>query len=180
MFAEKGYASSTIREIALAAGVNQSLVFRYFGSKEQLYASSVPQAGYIDAMFEDGPAASIRNLVLSMLPDKDGDVAPVATLIRGAREHDQLGRLHHQGIDQIAAQLGRPIKRPDSALVAELLFAWVVGIGVAHDILRRDEIVSAEPEHIAAVVGEAAAALGVPPEQPAARARRSKAAPRRR
>jgi AcrR family transcriptional regulator len=41
LFAERGYARTTIRSIAAAAEVNQGLVHHYFGSKEQLYREAL-------------------------------------------------------------------------------------------------------------------------------------------
>lgn len=37
LFARKGYAGTTTREIALAAKVNEAIVFRHFPTKEELY-----------------------------------------------------------------------------------------------------------------------------------------------
>ena len=163
LFTEDGYAPTSVRDIADAAGVNQSLVFRYFGSKDQLYAKAVPQKAYIDAIFEDGQAAAIANLVQTILGGSGGEAAPVVSLIRSARENDQLGRLHREGFDQIVGTIADSIDRPDAALVAELLFAWVVGIGVANDILCRPELLAGEPEQIASIVNEVVIALGIAP-----------------
>ncbi len=164
LFTENGYAPTSVRDIADVAGVNQSLVFRYFGSKDQLYAKAVPQKAYIEAMFEDGQATAIRNLIQTILEGSAGDAARVVSLIRSARENDQLGQLHREGFDQIVGTIAASIDRTDAVLVAELIFAWVVGIGVAHDILRRPELVSGEDERIASVVSEVVTALGVAPE----------------
>lgn len=40
-FAEHGYERSTVRGIAAVAGVDPSMVIRYFGSKESLFAAAV-------------------------------------------------------------------------------------------------------------------------------------------
>lgn len=41
LFAERGYARTTIRAVAAAAEVHQGLVHHYFGSKEQLYREAL-------------------------------------------------------------------------------------------------------------------------------------------
>lgn len=164
LFTDHGYSATAVRDIADAAGVNQSLVFRYFGSKEELYSKSVPQQAYIDAMFEDGQVGAIRSMVMTILGGGDDDTAPVVSLIRSARANDQTARMHSEGFDQIVDTIAESIDRPDATLVAELIFAWVVGIGVSHDILRRTALLSGEPEHIAAIVGEVVNALGVAPK----------------
>lgn len=38
-FARKGYAGTSMRELAAATGISQPLIHHYFGSKEQLYAA---------------------------------------------------------------------------------------------------------------------------------------------
>ncbi|HCC58029.1 MAG TPA: hypothetical protein DEQ47_12390 [Solibacterales bacterium] len=37
LFAKKGFAGTTTKEIAAAAGVNEAIIFRHFATKEQLY-----------------------------------------------------------------------------------------------------------------------------------------------
>ncbi|WP_018700446.1 TetR family transcriptional regulator [Amorphus coralli] len=49
LFAEHGYAGASVRDIAAAAAADPSLVIRYFGSKEQLFAA----AGTIDLHLPD-------------------------------------------------------------------------------------------------------------------------------
>jgi AcrR family transcriptional regulator len=164
MFGARGYGSTTVRDIANEAGVNQSLVFRYFGSKEGLYASSVPEEGYIDSIFSDDLAESIRNLVRSMLVEDGGGAPPVAGLIRGASEKE-LSAMHRRGFDRIADHIEKSIDRADAALVSQLVFAWVIGIAVAHDILERDALVTAGPDAIAAVLVEAVASLQNSPSE---------------
>lgn len=48
-FCQRGYAATTVREIAADAGVNPALINRYFGGKEQLFIDSVA----IDLKFPD-------------------------------------------------------------------------------------------------------------------------------
>lgn len=43
-FAERGFGGTTTSSVASAAGVNEALVFRHFGSKQQLYLACVDAA----------------------------------------------------------------------------------------------------------------------------------------
>ena len=43
LFARKGFAGTTTRELALAAGINEALLFRHFGNKEELYMAVLEQ-----------------------------------------------------------------------------------------------------------------------------------------
>lgn len=45
LYTEKGPAATSIREVAARSGVNHGLVFRHFGSKEQLVTATLNQLG---------------------------------------------------------------------------------------------------------------------------------------
>lgn len=45
IYAEKGPAATSIREVAARSGVNHGLVFRHFGSKEQLVSATMNHLG---------------------------------------------------------------------------------------------------------------------------------------
>lgn len=54
LYAEKGPAATTIREVASRSGVNHGLVFRHFGSKEQLVTATLNHLGQRVADLVDG------------------------------------------------------------------------------------------------------------------------------
>jgi AcrR family transcriptional regulator len=39
LFSQKGFRGTTTKEIALAAGVNEAIIFRHFATKKELYAA---------------------------------------------------------------------------------------------------------------------------------------------
>jgi AcrR family transcriptional regulator len=57
-FAARGYARTSTREIAEAAGVSEALLFRHFGTKAQLFELAVlrPFHGFMDAYVDSRPA----------------------------------------------------------------------------------------------------------------------------
>jgi AcrR family transcriptional regulator len=59
-FAARGYARSSTREIADAAGVSEALLFRHFGTKANLFELAVlePFHGFMDAYVESRPEIS--------------------------------------------------------------------------------------------------------------------------
>jgi len=74
LFAENGYAATSIRRIADQAGVNPALVHYYFGNKKALLQTvlehSLEPLGQAIAAMKDGPEASpdvIAHLLLSMV-----------------------------------------------------------------------------------------------------------------
>lgn len=78
LFAERGYADVTIRQIAAAAGVSPALVIHHYGSKDNLREALEERvAGSVDAMLAD----------LERAPDKGGS-ASVAELFAGRLERE--------------------------------------------------------------------------------------------
>lgn len=75
LFAEQGYAQTTVRDIAEAAGVTERTFFRYFGGKEELIIddalSWLPllQEHVRDRPAEEDPVSALRNAVLSLAAD---------------------------------------------------------------------------------------------------------------
>lgn len=57
MFAERGPAAASIRDIAARAHVNHGLVFRHFGTKEQLVAAVLDHVAASTTALADGAAA---------------------------------------------------------------------------------------------------------------------------
>ncbi|WP_297847363.1 TetR/AcrR family transcriptional regulator [Mycobacterium sp.] len=62
LFAERGPAATSIRDIATRAGVNHGLVFRHFGTKEQLVGAVLDHLGAnLSALLEtDTPAEVVQ------------------------------------------------------------------------------------------------------------------------
>jgi len=58
MFAERGPAAASIRDIAARAHVNHGLVFRHFGTKEQLVAAVLDHLAAKLTMLTDGEASA--------------------------------------------------------------------------------------------------------------------------
>jgi AcrR family transcriptional regulator len=61
LFAERGYAGATSRDLALAAGVSESVMYRHFGSKAGLFAEAVvaPFLGFLET-FSDVSTRYLR------------------------------------------------------------------------------------------------------------------------
>ena len=75
LFAERGYADVTIRQIASAAGVSPALVIHHYGSKERLRAVLEERVGaFVEALLadlarvqEDGGSATVARLFVDRL-----------------------------------------------------------------------------------------------------------------
>jgi TetR/AcrR family transcriptional repressor of mexJK operon len=69
LMAEKGYDSTTTKEIALAAGVNEVTLFRHFGTKEKLLEAAFNQFHYGNEMtklFNEGLKGNLHEDLLTL------------------------------------------------------------------------------------------------------------------
>src|SRR5213592_4420866 len=48
LFSQRGFRGTTTREIALAAGVNEAIIFRHFATKHDLYSAIIDQKACTD------------------------------------------------------------------------------------------------------------------------------------
>jgi len=69
LMAEKGYDSTTTKEIALAAGVNEVTIFRHFGKKEKLLETAFNRFHYGNEMtklFNEGLNGNLHEDLLTL------------------------------------------------------------------------------------------------------------------
>jgi len=160
LFAERGFDRTTVRDIAREAGVNQALLFRYFGSKEALFEEVIARGG--------------REHIATTPPER-----LFSATLRSMLEADEHGRrnrsletyLRSSGSDSAAAairqQLGKEYARtlatltdsPDAELRADLALAWLLGIGLVREITAKEPLASADPDDICRLVLEATKTL---------------------
>jgi AcrR family transcriptional regulator len=80
VFAEKGYAAATMREIAAAADMHVPTMYQYFRSKEEIlelvYSWTISQAvdGMQDVLNTSGPAAERMNAVVRRLHEVNAEL----------------------------------------------------------------------------------------------------------
>ncbi|MBF6176436.1 TetR family transcriptional regulator [Nocardia blacklockiae] len=160
LFAERGYERATVRDIAARAGVNQALLFRYFGSKEELFRAAIADRGR--RVLADGPVESLlaRLLERALVPV---DAAAEGYWLQAALRSSG----HDEGASVIRRELGEEYLRalseltdaPDGALRADLLLAWLLGIGLMRSVHRREPLAGADPADVARHVLRAAQTL---------------------
>lgn len=88
LMAEHGVEGAGTRDVAAAAGVNQALVYRYFGSKEKLFAEAASGSTESDGIIANTPLADLPSVLLDRVLDLgEAHQSPdVATLVAAAND----------------------------------------------------------------------------------------------
>ena len=159
LFTSEGYDRTTVRAIADRAGVNQALLFRYFGNKEALFAQVL--ATQAMEVLHGGPPEELLERTLRSDP-RPGRVrsrraqravrlgAALGGQLRGGgRPARRAGRRVHGRVrgDRGRRTIRRGQRRdPDARLRAELLLGWLLGVNFLRNVLHSETIRDADPD----------------------------------
>jgi AcrR family transcriptional regulator len=153
-FAADGYQKATIRAIAADAGIDPSMVMRYYGNKAKLFAAAVD----VDLRLPDLTAIPKRDLgqtlVAHFLRRWEGDPTDDALLmlLRSAATDDLAAeRLRTIFRDQLAPAVISLIGDPaEAAQRAGLVSTQMLGLALCRNILRLPPIAALDPETVVA------------------------------
>ncbi|SFS70541.1 TetR/AcrR family transcriptional regulator [Sphingobacterium wenxiniae] len=100
LFATKGYADTSTKEISIEAGVSEALIFKHFGNKEALLMHLI-KAGYRRVLSHHrgmltytNPSEFIKNMVL--LPSKLVADEPLFWKLQERLSHNLFSRQQHE------------------------------------------------------------------------------------
>jgi AcrR family transcriptional regulator len=138
-FQQQGYDRTSIRSVAGAARIDPSMVMRYFGSKQGLFAA----AAHVDLLLPDLSAVPPRKRGQAMLEHFvrrwEGDLSDdvLLLLLRSAvTDEGAAERLRTVFQEQLVAALGA-VYEPDEALRrAGLIASQTLGLALGRHILR--------------------------------------------
>ena len=162
-FAEQGYERTTIRGVAADAGIDASMVMRYFGSKEQLFEAALaidlhlPDVG--DVPPDRVPALFIRHFLDRWEGDPTDDALLV--LLRSAVTNDQAAaRMRDIFARQVAPAVAAALPPgPDAPARAALVSAQLLGLALARYLLRLPPALALTPEQIEELYAPALASV---------------------
>lgn len=194
-FASRGYASTTMKSVAAAAGVAPGVVKSLYTNKDRLFAAAlrlpfdpaeaVPE---IIAPGLDGMGERLVRMTLTLMGDENvrSDLTRLlgsdagATVSTGAAraamsaqdEASALAQLRFVTeylqvtvVDRVVAALGVP----DARLRVAVISSYLVGVATTRYLLRIEPLASATDEQVVALVGPAVQALLDPTRRPGAR-----------
>lgn len=157
VFVADGYERTTIRAVASAAGVDPGLVMHYFGSKQELYrqvieAAPTPEVG--------GTPDEATEQILTTLAGQLAD-APAASLalLRSMLTNPEAATAATAAITHYEEQIARAIPTEDADLRAAVISAITLGISVSRHLIRADDLATADPDDVVALLRPCIAAL---------------------
>ncbi|HEX4767817.1 MAG TPA: TetR family transcriptional regulator [Lichenihabitans sp.] len=157
LFGEGGYDRTTIRAVATAADIHPSMVMRYFGSKEGLFAAAADFDLRLPDLRRVPPGERGRALVRHFLDrwEGAGSGGDLPALLRLAATHEpararMLDVFRHQVVPAIAV-----ITSPAGAAErAALIGTQLIGLAFARYVLKLPPIVALDPRDIEDNVGK--------------------------
>ena len=154
MFAARGFEQTTVRAVAAEAGVDASMVMRYFQSKAGLFTAAVStdlQVPDLSSVLAGGRGELLVRYFVSRWEEPAGDDKLIA-LLRTAVTSDAVA-------EQVQATLSQRLAGPIAALGAEqaperaaLIAAQLLGLGLCRYILRFEPLASLPADDVVAAV----------------------------
>ncbi|MCQ4041196.1 TetR family transcriptional regulator [Streptantibioticus rubrisoli] len=160
LFAERGFERATVRDIAARAGVNQALLFRYFGSKKALFGEVLERNGR-EQLSATAPESLLEAALRGMLLADDGRLGDrsLEAFLRSTGGSDEVAATGRLLGDEYARVLATLSDRQDSQLRADLVLSWLLGIGLMRVVVGKEPLASADPDEICELVLGAARTL---------------------
>ncbi|GAB2534612.1 TetR/AcrR family transcriptional regulator [Nocardia heshunensis] len=156
-FAETGYDRTSVRDIAVAAGVDPALIRHYFGNKEGLFRATMgwpfdPEA--LAARIVDGELDGVGERltrVFLTLWDAPESRGRLEAILRGAATHEESATLARQFIQgQLYQLLAAALPAPDAELRIDLAMSQLLGTAYLRYILKVEPIASEPIESLVA------------------------------
>lgn len=164
LMAQHGVEGTSTRDVAAAAGVNQALVYRYFGSKEQLFTEAATTGvDPADDLIANTPLAELPRVLLDRVLEvaEQADAGELATLVAAANDETVRKVLRARIEAGFTRALAARLEGPDAELRAELVAGILVGVGFLRHKIGTKAMSAADRETLGTYVdGMAGPLLG--------------------
>lgn len=159
-FAARGYGGATIRGIAARAEVDPALVHHYFGTKRELFVTSLAlpfdPLEVISAAVPGDPGKAgerLLRMLLGVWATEPGQTL-MQSLLRSALTDDEvLGTLRQFMLETVLAPIVREVAPDRPELRAALLASQILGLAVVRHVTKIEPLASAEADTVVAAVG---------------------------
>jgi AcrR family transcriptional regulator len=152
-FGASGFQAATIRGIAADAGIDPSMVMRYYGSKDKLFAA----AADFDLRFPDFTGVERgelgRSLVRHFLERWEGDEALVILLRSSATNAEAAQRMSEIFGSQLLPLVAALAPDSESVTRAGLIATQILGMALCRFVLRLPPVVGMSRDEVVDWVG---------------------------
>jgi AcrR family transcriptional regulator len=159
LFLAQGYSAVGLREVAAKAGVDVTLVRRYFGSKQRLFVEATDVSENTDEIRNAADDAVGQQMIARVLSARRDIDAPLFALLRSSGDPSVVARLNSQLDEGLTRNLAKRITADRPRIRADMVTALLLGIGVQRALLQKKPMASARDDDIAAVFLEAFEAI---------------------
>lgn len=189
-FASRGYAGTTVKSVAAAAGVAPGVVTSLYRNRERLIAAALrlpfdPSAAVPDLVAPglDGLGERLVRMTLTLMGDEkvradlarlvgsDSGVTNSAKALRvgmpgESASLDQLRFVSEYLASTVVDRALRAVGVPDARLRAAVVSSYLMGIATSRYLLRLEPLASATDDEVVAMVGPSIQALLDPTRRP--------------
>jgi AcrR family transcriptional regulator len=155
MFASRGYEQTTIRAVAGEAGIDASMVMRYFGSKAGLFAAAA-SISLEPPDLRSVPARRRGELLVRHFVDRWESTPSADTLVLLLRTGVTDDEVAKQAQANLSRLIGAPVAAlgdPDADRRSALIATQLVGLAVSRYILRHEPLATMSIDEIVANIG---------------------------
>lgn len=160
VFGDMGYDRATVRIIATEAGVDPSLIYHYFGTKDQLFAASidipVPAAEALRAAFagdRDDIGRRLAETFFFVWEQEEARASLLGILRSAMGGEDRAAEAFRQFLTTAVLEQIAPLIPGDNPRLRALLMAsHLVGIAMTRYVMRLEPIASTSVEAIVELV----------------------------
>ena len=159
LFSENGFSGTSVRAVAGAAGVDPALVHHYFGSKDDLFVSSLALPVDPRAVFEviatqgpDGAGERLLRGFLSVWDDPELQV-PMIGFARGLLDPSASALVKNGFLEVVIKPLGEALGIDDPSRRMTLVASQMLGIVMFRYLVRVEPLASMSADEVVAAYG---------------------------
>jgi len=159
-FGNGGYAGTTIRGVARAAGVDPALVHHYFGSKDALFTAAlelpVDPAVLVPHLLAGGLDGLGERVVRTFLGiwDATPGQGPMLALLRSAVSDERAAASLRDFLSRVVlGPLAEASGGQDAPLRAALAASQMVGLAITRYVVKLEPVASATPDLLGPAIG---------------------------
>lgn len=158
-FHARGYARTSVKAVAAAAGVAPDVVGKYYQSKDKLFAAAMmlpfDPATAIPALVApglDGMGERLTRVTLETLGDPETRADLIALARAGASGSKAAAGLKTFVEQDVVDRLATVIGVPDARLRANLITSYLLGIAINRYVIRLEPLASMSEEDVVRLV----------------------------